>query len=569
MRWALARIITLLMLLHANLTAAILKEETTENPDDDLLDHLKGMQACVGAELNVSREASALMPQQPQFIPQIDVAQILEKSIKRSADSVTLTFRPENSDELKNIFSYFRSNPELAAKITNIDIWPEITLNEALDFSIFPNIETIAIKRVTLSSGSPIIKGCKKLRAISLVSCTVTKFPELDGNESLKVIHIDKACTLSEAAVTQARNTWRNKIGDFVIRADALGFETASNLSSMDLSNKSLIDLVEAFAQAVDKPDKSYLDVGDVRVIAQVFYIDHIQSTFNLWGEFRENIDGSAKAQVKRLLQEARDNPIFQTKLIVLEYYCRLFQSTFALKKLENWDVDFNIGASPWLPDLSFMSRLPPVQPPLGKPRLEGYIPPFPKSMLVPMRPFFWTHDASLIYQTKYLSATEKKPIKMRQTDQPFIFSRGVDAGQKIANGEYIYVLSPNGGFYVTNSKEWPEDSLKHSSVRAGQYVMCAGVMQIENGKIISIDNGSGHMTPPFKNLICAAVWLHKQGYIDEKCMLRNFEGENQITVGDLIARKDTYIEDKEALEYVNEVLAGKHAKPPKKWKPT
>jgi hypothetical protein len=104
------------------------------------------------------------------------------------------------------------------------------------------------------------------------------------------------------------------------------------------------------------------------------------------------------------------------------------------------------------------------------------------------------TFKNGLLYQRNQLvNATYAPPKDLSQNLQiPSPQPIPVDA-KKI--GYAIYVMDAKGNFYL--SFEAQKGKFHHSSFLAGQPVACAGEMIIFQGKILLINNQSGHYQPP------------------------------------------------------------------------
>lgn len=72
-------------------------------------------------------------------------------------------------------------------------------------------------------------------------------------------------------------------------------------------------------------------------------------------------------------------------------------------------------------------------------------------------------------------------------------------------NRSWMYVVSPAFDFYALNDKDpalLAQNNgieLNHSSVLKGRPIQCAGLVEVSNGKIVYINNGSGHYQPNWK----------------------------------------------------------------------
>ncbi|MDO4501105.1 MAG: hypothetical protein Q4B60_07535 [Erysipelotrichaceae bacterium] len=74
----------------------------------------------------------------------------------------------------------------------------------------------------------------------------------------------------------------------------------------------------------------------------------------------------------------------------------------------------------------------------------------------------------------------------------------------KIANGKIMYVLDPDDNIVIAIRKNvLGEKKSPHPTLIGGKnpLVKCAGMMTFNNGKIVSVDNMSGHYKPNLKSL--------------------------------------------------------------------
>ncbi len=122
----------------------------------------------------------------------------------------------------------------------------------------------------------------------------------------------------------------------------------------------------------------------------------------------------------------------------------------------------------------------------------------------------------------RYFSAEtkEKKPYKVRLDVNKNQLYRRIDRKTKsddiIPTGIYLYVVSTNGGLYLLNEAY----KIRHSTIRNGRDVLCAGHMIVRDGNITMMDNNSGHYKPGKKNLHIAAMHLYHQGLLSLDCMV-------------------------------------------------
>jgi hypothetical protein len=132
----------------------------------------------------------------------------------------------------------------------------------------------------------------------------------------------------------------------------------------------------------------------------------------------------------------------------------------------------------------------------------------------------YWVDDR--INCVRYFTAQEKKKYKVRKDAQTGVLKRAVDE-KMLADGDYLYIISPKGSLYAINNEELPGNKLHHSTLRSGQLLICAGKLSVFNGKIIKINNSSGHYTPSYEQLIFGALRLHAQEILEPECMVEEF----------------------------------------------
>ncbi|TGW15678.1 hypothetical protein [Candidatus Hepatobacter penaei] len=98
-----------------------------------------------------------------------------------------------------------------------------------------------------------------------------------------------------------------------------------------------------------------------------------------------------------------------------------------------------------------------------------------------------------------------------------------------------MYVMTAKKGLILVpeslKDKPSPDNILNtHSAFLLDQPVTCAGYIRIQAGKIVSIDNKSGHYAPTIKHLHQAIQYLAKEGVLAGDCCVRykNAEGVEQ-----------------------------------------
>lgn len=173
------------------------------------------------------------------------------------------------------------------------------------------------------------------------------------------------------------------------------------------------------------------------------------------------------------------------------------------------------------------------------KPKSGSFL--FPEKYIWMMLPSYWQND---IDSVPYFTPIEKKLMKVKRHADGLL-NRVMDSGNVLSDGSYLYVVSPKGGLYMCNDDARDTqvlkqaciniEGLRHSSFRAGQPVLCAGSIKIEEGEITEIDTGSGHYGVPNANLLMACLHLHRKGIIKNTCEIKSYGGLETITVEDLL----------------------------------
>ncbi|WP_298622409.1 hypothetical protein [uncultured Legionella sp.] len=140
----------------------------------------------------------------------------------------------------------------------------------------------------------------------------------------------------------------------------------------------------------------------------------------------------------------------------------------------------------------------------------------FFKPYLNVMDSTFWVMGDEKVF---YMTTAEKKAVKVtRDIDGALIYQ---NTKKPLLNGRFLYVVSPKGGLYATDADHF-DVILHHSTIRAGQPVLCSGFLEIDNGEICEIDHRSGHYRPDVQSLIISCLHLYEQKIITENCVLRS-----------------------------------------------
>lgn len=126
----------------------------------------------------------------------------------------------------------------------------------------------------------------------------------------------------------------------------------------------------------------------------------------------------------------------------------------------------------------------------------------------------------------RYLSLLdcEEKPYKLRVDAKTNTLYRSIDRKKykphKLPNGLFLYIVSPRGELYLIKEPAEIDIFQRHSSLREGREVLCAGKMRVKEGKIISMDNASGHYKPDTRHLHLVVIYLYQQGILTRDCAI-------------------------------------------------
>ncbi|WP_175742737.1 hypothetical protein [Burkholderia ambifaria] len=93
--------------------------------------------------------------------------------------------------------------------------------------------------------------------------------------------------------------------------------------------------------------------------------------------------------------------------------------------------------------------------------------------------------------------------------------------GSNIPRGFYIYALRPDHSLSIAKDLD-KFGHFHHSYMNNGLPVICAGELAIDRGKIVGINNYSGHYRPSDKNMEAAIEVFHEQGILGDQCRIMN-----------------------------------------------
>jgi len=110
------------------------------------------------------------------------------------------------------------------------------------------------------------------------------------------------------------------------------------------------------------------------------------------------------------------------------------------------------------------------------------------------------------------------------------------DELQKFGNHPYpvyAYVWSRDGVIF-TNIHQTGQ--IHHSSLLSGKKVKCSGMIAVENGKVRSVDNNSGHYKPQFRHLRNFVRFLQAGGVLAPNARVREETADKKYSVQEFLA---------------------------------
>ncbi len=100
--------------------------------------------------------------------------------------------------------------------------------------------------------------------------------------------------------------------------------------------------------------------------------------------------------------------------------------------------------------------------------------------------------------------------VQSSQADGTYFAEKTKDKVARWGAAPALWAMDAEGNLYVS-AKSRP-GTFHHSSILGGAKVICAGTIDVVDGKILHIDNASGHYQPPAEALAAAIEMLKKQG---------------------------------------------------------
>ena len=134
-----------------------------------------------------------------------------------------------------------------------------------------------------------------------------------------------------------------------------------------------------------------------------------------------------------------------------------------------------------------------------------------------------------------------KKEYDINIDNNKVIFKDGIASNEKwsvngaLLNGYFLYNISLDGDLFIGHGAF---NVANHSQVSAELSILCAGYIQIIDGKIVAIDNDSGHYKPTKIQLhraILALVKKHGIDIFDDQAKVTFMGEDTEINIKDFI----------------------------------
>lgn len=111
-------------------------------------------------------------------------------------------------------------------------------------------------------------------------------------------------------------------------------------------------------------------------------------------------------------------------------------------------------------------------------------------------------HEKGEIVEVEYINdLDERKKYKVEFKEGKLLYS---NSGEPVMANNHLYVIDKNGDFYIWD-RVGEKGKYHHSTILAGEPVVCAGAITVVDGKLVTINNHSGHYKPElrhFKNAL-------------------------------------------------------------------
>lgn len=135
-----------------------------------------------------------------------------------------------------------------------------------------------------------------------------------------------------------------------------------------------------------------------------------------------------------------------------------------------------------------------------------------PRKFLKLHADFVGEDSAKSLVSAVYLNAEQRKRYKMSVINGKLVDAEGTPFDTRgMSNGTSYYVLAKDGTFYTSRRKQ----SLKfeHSGYVAGADVICAGSIQVRDGKVLLLSDVSAqYVAHPYYNLRLTKNSLESRG---------------------------------------------------------
>jgi len=112
-----------------------------------------------------------------------------------------------------------------------------------------------------------------------------------------------------------------------------------------------------------------------------------------------------------------------------------------------------------------------------------------------------------------YMQRADRLACRLELRDG--LFYRGADGDPHNSPGERELYAIDNAECIYTNDQPAKAGTFHHSSFLSGKPVLCAGELRVQNGRIVHIDNLSGHYLPTTQHLLDCVALLERRYNID------------------------------------------------------
>lgn len=131
----------------------------------------------------------------------------------------------------------------------------------------------------------------------------------------------------------------------------------------------------------------------------------------------------------------------------------------------------------------------------------------------------------------QYLSISQREGRELEVRNGGLLYRK---TGALPNRGFYEYVYSADGKLYINNG-------IAHSQILSGEAVQCAGMAFIQNGRILSIDNESGHYRPTNEKFVASMKKFFDSNFITSTTLV-SVRGNRPIHAGKLLNKWATLV---------------------------